>query len=254
MIGKVGIGVATIVFAVLIIYYILDFVVNPHDLIDCVDAPPTNLSQNFTLCSDGTPVPGEDHVISVPGPWRPESLMQILKGFIVAVTIVVVAVPEGLPLAVTISLAYSVSQMAEDQNLVRHLSACETMGGATNICSDKTGTLTENRMTCVELWVAGAGFSVRELDANQQTPVVHQALIEGITLNNDDGELDRSSGQVVFLGNTTECALLILAEKLKTDYHKLQKAHPPIFKWGFTSQRKRMSTVIAMVASSAICG
>ena len=69
----------------------------------------------------------------------------------VAVTIVAVAVPEGLPLAVTISLAYSMKQMMKDNNLVRHLDACETMGGATNICSDKTGTLTENRMTIVKV-------------------------------------------------------------------------------------------------------
>ena len=70
-----------------------------------------------------------------------------LDAFIIGVTIVVVAVPEGLPLAVTISLAYSTKQMLNDQNLIRHLSACETMGNATNICSDKTGTLTLNRMT-----------------------------------------------------------------------------------------------------------
>ncbi|VEU39701.1 unnamed protein product [Pseudo-nitzschia multistriata] len=72
-----------------------------------------------------------------------------LDAFIIGVTIVVVAVPEGLPLAVTISLAYSTKQMLRDQNLIRHLTACETMGNATNICSDKTGTLTENRMTVV---------------------------------------------------------------------------------------------------------
>jgi len=246
LIGKIGTAVAAVVFLVLCGYYIAQYVVNPHDIVPCVDTLNTSFNGTQYLCNDpsGTPVPGEDHMISIPGKWRPESLMQILKAFIIAVTIVVVAVPEGLPLAVTISLAYSVSQMAEDQNLVRHLSACETMGGATNICSDKTGTLTENRMTVVELWVAGIGFSIRELDQNQQSAPVQQALIEGITLNNDDGELDKSGGQVVFLGNTTECALLVLSEKLKVDYKKLQKANPPAFKWGFTSLRKRMSSVI----------
>jgi Ca2+-transporting ATPase len=69
---------------------------------------------------------------------------------ILAITIIVVAVPEGLPLAVTISLAYSMKRMMADQNLVRKLAACETMGGVTNICSDKTGTLTENRMSVTE--------------------------------------------------------------------------------------------------------
>lgn len=70
----------------------------------------------------------------------------ILEHFVIAVTIIVVAVPEGLPLAVTISLAYSVGKMKEEENLVRYLQACETMGGANNICSDKTGTLTKNQM------------------------------------------------------------------------------------------------------------
>lgn len=70
------------------------------------------------------------------------ALKEILNFFIVSVTIIVVAVPEGLPLAVTIALAYSVGKMKDEMNLVRYLSACETMGGANNICSDKTGTLT----------------------------------------------------------------------------------------------------------------
>jgi P-type E1-E2 ATPase len=73
----------------------------------------------------------------------------------------------GLPLAVTISLAYSVHQMMEDQNLVRHLAACETMGGATNICSDKTGTLTENRMKVVEGWFTGIQSTTHALLQNR---------------------------------------------------------------------------------------
>merc|ERR1719183_360946 len=78
-----------------------------------------------------------------------DALKFIIDAFIIAVTIIVVAVPEGLPLAVTISLAFSTKKMLADQNLIRHLQACETMGNATNICSDKTGTLTENRMSVV---------------------------------------------------------------------------------------------------------
>ena len=73
----------------------------------------------------------------------------------VGITIIVVAVPEGLPLSVTIALAYSMKKMMEDQNLVRHLAACETMGGATQVCSDKTGTLTQNKMTVVRSLFAG---------------------------------------------------------------------------------------------------
>jgi Ca2+ transporting ATPase len=77
----------------------------------------------------------------------------LVEAFIVAVSIIVVAVPEGLPLAVTIALAYSVGKMKEENNLVRYLQACETMGGADNICSDKTGTLTKNIMAVKKMFV-----------------------------------------------------------------------------------------------------
>lgn len=82
-----------------------------------------------------------------------EEFNYIVNYFIVAVSIVVIAVPEGLPLAVTISLAYSVGKMKDENNLVRFLSACETMGGANNVCTDKTGTLTKNLMTVTKLWI-----------------------------------------------------------------------------------------------------
>ena len=78
--------------------------------------------------------------------------MELIEYFILALTVVVVAIPEGLPLAVTLSLAFSVKKMLVDNNLVRKLEACETMGGANNICSDKTGTLTMNKMTVTDVW------------------------------------------------------------------------------------------------------
>ena len=83
---------------------------------------------------------------------------ELLHFGIISITVLVVAVPEGLPLAVTIALAYSVKKMLKDNNLVRHLHACETMGNATSICSDKTGTLTTNRMTVVESFLAGKWY------------------------------------------------------------------------------------------------
>ena len=79
----------------------------------------------------------------------------LIKFLIIGITVLVVGVPEGLPLAVTISLAYAVKKMMSDNNLVRHLGACETMGNATAICSDKTGTLTTNRMTVVQCYLNG---------------------------------------------------------------------------------------------------
>lgn len=80
------------------------------------------------------------------------TLHELVDAFIVSVSIIVVAVPEGLPLAVTIALAYSVGKMRDENNLVRYLQACETMGGADNICSDKTGTLTKNIMSVTRMW------------------------------------------------------------------------------------------------------
>lgn len=77
---------------------------------------------------------------------------KVIKAFIISVTVVVVAIPEGLPLAVTLSLAFSVKKMLYDNNLVRQMQACETMGGADMICSDKTGTLTENKMNITKMW------------------------------------------------------------------------------------------------------
>jgi Ca2+ transporting ATPase len=86
-------------------------------------------------------------------------IKHVLSFFIIAVTVVVVAVPEGLPLAVTIALAYSVGKMKDENNLVRYLAACETMGGANNICSDKTGTLTKNSMTVMNLYIEESDMS-----------------------------------------------------------------------------------------------
>ena len=106
-------------------------------------------------------------------------LKHALEAFIIGVTIVVVAFPEGLPLAVTISLAYSTQEMLPDQNLIRHLAACETKGNATNICSDKNGTLTENRMTVVKGWFA----RTTESDAVKNKTVLSAPALE-IILNN----------------------------------------------------------------------
>ena len=82
-------------------------------------------------------------------------LGKLLDYLLIAITVVVLAIPEGLPLSVTLSLAFSVKRMLKDQNLVRKMQACETMGGANNICSDKTGTLTKNLMTVTKLWSEG---------------------------------------------------------------------------------------------------
>lgn len=87
-----------------------------------------------------------------------ENIEELVNFFIISVTMIVVCVPEGLPLAVTIALAYSVGKMKDENNLVRFLYACETMGGANNVCSDKTGTLTKNSMTVTHLYALDKTF------------------------------------------------------------------------------------------------
>ncbi|KAK3945570.1 hypothetical protein QBC46DRAFT_94474 [Diplogelasinospora grovesii] len=156
---------------------------------------------------------------------------QFLNIFIVVVTIIVVAVPEGLPLAVTLALAFATTRMLRDHNLVRHLKACEVMGNATTICSDKTGTLTQNKMQIVAATVgtthrfgglspSGGGDSPQspeEKDVGAQEFVstlsapVKELLLKSISINSTafEGEVD---GKMTFIGSKTETALLIFAK------------------------------------------
>jgi len=120
----------------------------------------------------------------VGGPDWGSEWTRIIDFFITSITVVIVAVPEGLPLAVTISMAYSMNKMREDQNLVKVLSACETMGNATTICSDKTGTLTQNKMTVVQTFI-GKQYFVRQPQRNELSAPLHKLLIESIVLNSD---------------------------------------------------------------------
>ncbi|MBV94969.1 Plasma membrane calcium-transporting ATPase 4, partial [Eschrichtius robustus] len=119
-------------------------------------------------------------------PWLAECtpiyVQYFVKFFIIGITVLVVAVPEGLPLAVTISLAYSVKKMMKDNNLVRHLDACETMGNATAICSDKTGTLTMNRMTVVQAYI-GETHHHQIPSPDVLVPKVLDLIVNGISIN-----------------------------------------------------------------------
>lgn len=118
----------------------------------------------FIVLSQG--IIGQKYLDGLLLSWSGDDVLEILDHFAVAVTIVVVAVPEGLPLAVTLSLAFAMKKMMNDKALVRQLAACETMGSATVICSDKTGTLTTNRMTVVKACICGNTIQVN----NPQTP------------------------------------------------------------------------------------
>ncbi|XP_014227318.1 plasma membrane calcium-transporting ATPase 2 isoform X1 [Trichogramma pretiosum] len=182
--------------------------------------------------------------------WKPSYASDLVRHLIIGVTVLVVAVPEGLPLAVTLSLAYSVKKMMKDNNLVRHLDACETMGNATAICSDKTGTLTTNRMTVVQSYLCEK--LCKTIPNFSDIPAhVGQLLVQAISINSaytsrimpsqDPTEL------AMQVGNKTECALLGFVVALGKSYQTVRDDQPEetfTRVYTFNSERKSMSTVV----------
>ncbi len=169
------------------------------------------------------------YIINVPDFNWVAFLAFLLQTLMVAVTLVVVAVPEGLPMAVTLSLAYSMRRMLKTNNLVRKMHACETMGATTVICTDKTGTLTQNRMQ-----VYKADFFGNPSD---------EVLYEGIAVNST-AQLDLSDYKVQVLGNPTEGALLLWLRDRGADYAALRDNVSRIEELPFTTERKYMATVV----------
>ncbi|RYY37379.1 hypothetical protein EON62_01170, partial [archaeon] len=211
-IGKVGTAAGALTFAVLTLLWLL---------------APEAATRNYMLLSTYT---------------------DVLRFFIVGVTIVVVAVPEGLPLAVTISLAFSMRRMMKDNNLVRELQACETMGSATVIASDKTGTLTENRMSVVQMWAFGKHLDAAHIDRAGEVlddPGAVQRLAKAIVYNTT-AALKITDARVEFVGNPTEGALLfMLWSGMNVDYSAMRHDNPrPLARRPFDKATKFMSTVM----------
>jgi Ca2+ transporting ATPase len=205
--------------------------------------------------------------------------LQWIKFFIIGITIFVVAVPEGLPLAVTIALAFSVKKMMTDQNMVKTSSACETMGSATTICSDKTGTLTTSMMTVMRAWVGGEQLEPKEVAA-KVSEKLKNTIMAAMTINTSDKtdivaktmkkmvdgkdveEVVRLEGKVLeaYSGNATECAMIKMVnvlgnftgdagsddmpyKKFRREFPETQPGRSGI---SFSSKRKRMSTLVPM--------
>ncbi|CAB4067371.1 ATP2B [Lepeophtheirus salmonis] len=174
--------------------------------------------------------------------WEMYYINFYVKFVIIGVTVLVVAVPEGLPLAVTLSLAYSVKKMMADNNLVRHLDACETMGNATTICSDKTGTLTTNRMTVVQAYICGRHYKPNRSFLPKLKDFASNAgklITQGISVNSSystDIVTSKNPNELPQqIGNKTECSLLGFVQDLGEDYL-----------YTFNSARKSMSTIIPL--------
>ncbi|XP_047249430.1 calcium-transporting ATPase 10, plasma membrane-type isoform X2 [Capsicum annuum] len=169
-----------------------------------------------------------------------------IKIFTVAVTIVVVAVPEGLPLAVTLTLAYSMRKMMADKALVRRLSACETMGSATTICSDKTGTLTLNQMTVVEAYVSGKKIDPPD-DKTAVPPAVLSLLHEAVGLNTTGSVFVPQGGAAVEIsGSPTEKAILQWGINLGMNFDAVRSEASIIHAFPFNSEKKRGGVAVKL--------
>ncbi|KAK6125321.1 hypothetical protein DH2020_040937 [Rehmannia glutinosa] len=183
--------------------------------------------------------------------WSGDDAMELLEYFAIAVTIVVVAVPEGLPLAVTLSLAFAMKKMMNDKALVRHLAACETMGSATNICSDKTGTLTTNVMTVVKSCIC---MNVRDLSDPSSAKTLRSELPESVAkilfqsiFNNTGGEVVvNRRGRRKILGTPTETAILEFGLSLGGDCQAEKQASKVLKVEPFNSTKKRMGVVLEL--------
>ncbi|KAI0804249.1 calcium-translocating P-type ATPase [Xylaria sp. FL0064] len=185
----------------------------------------------------------------------PEKASSFLDILIVAVTIVVVAVPEGLPLAVTLALAFATQRLLKENNLVRVLRACETMGNVTTICSDKTGTLTTNRMTVVAGTFGQSSF-VKPEHENTKSKTVSQwaselpretkdVLVQSVAINSTAFE-GEDAGQFTFIGSKTETALLEWAKDHlgMQSLAEIRANEQTIYMMPFDSTKKCMGAVI----------
>ncbi|KAG5043316.1 hypothetical protein GYH30_007131 [Glycine max] len=186
--------------------------------------------------------------------WSSDDAKKLLDFFAIAVTIIVVAVPEGLPLAVTLSLAFAMKKLMNDKALVRHLSACETMGSASCICTDKTGTLTTNKMVVTKAWICEKAMQIKGTEsANELKTCTSEGVINILLqaiFQNTSAEVvkDDKNGKDTILGTPTESALLEFGCLLSADFdayaqrreYKILKVEP------FNSVRKKMSVLVGL--------
>ena len=166
--------------------------------------------------------------------------INVLEIFMTAVSLAVSAIPEGLPAIVTIVLAIGVQRMVKKNALIRRLPAVETLGSASVICSDKTGTLTQNRMTLVKLWVNG-GPELETVSASN-TPAARELLRYG-ALCCDGSVVYKEDGTEQHIGDPTETSILVAAHKNGMEQDELNRQYPRLAELPFDSDRKLMTSV-----------
>ncbi|CAM8969725.1 unnamed protein product [Rhodiola kirilowii] len=183
------------------------------------------------------------------GDWSSNDAVKLLNYFAIAVTIIVVAVPEGLPLAVTLSLAFAMKKLMNDKALVRHLSACETMGSAGCICTDKTGTLTTNHMVVTKLWMCEDTQIVDSGNPDMKSSIptnVLPILLESIFLNTVSEVVHGKDGKRNILGSPTESAILEFGLLLEGDFNKIRQEFNIVKVEPFNSVKKKMSVLVSL--------
>lgn len=178
------------------------------------------------------------------------SLDTVSEAFITSIVLIVAAVPEGLPTIVAVSLALNIIKMSRENALVKKMIACETIGCVNIICSDKTGTLTENKMTVQKIYAGGSLLDPEDLAFPAKTPAEAslqpeeaRALLRNFCINSN-ADITWEDGSWTFIGNPTECALLAAARKAGSDYQQLRKESDIVRVFPFSSQNKDMSTIV----------
>ncbi|MHB1293767.1 MAG: cation-translocating P-type ATPase [Anaerolineae bacterium] len=180
-----------------------------------------------------------------------------VEGFVFAMGMIVAFVPEGMLPTVTLSLAMGVQRMAKRHALIKKLSAVETLGSTTVICTDKTGTLTQNEMTVTEVWVAGHRLTVSGVGydpagqvledgrpvASPSAGDLRELLVAGALCNNARVLPPNEAGRITILGDPTEAALTVAATKAGLDMAAVQRGQPRLRELPFESRRKRMTTI-----------
>lgn len=216
IIGKIGLGFSVITFVVLVVRFLVEKTIR-HEIAE----------------------------------WSSSDALILLNYFATAVTIIVVAVPEGLPLAVTLSLAFAMKKLMNDKALVRHLSACETMGSATCICTDKTGTLTTNHMVVSKIWMHD---KAKDIETNGHIGTINtdisgnalNILMQAIFYNTSAEVVKEKTGEKSILGTPTESALLDYGLKMVGDFDEQRQGSNLLKVEPFNSEKKKMSVLVAL--------
>lgn len=216
IIGKIGLGFSVITFVVLVVRFLVEKAIR-HEIAE----------------------------------WSSSDALILLNYFATAVTIIVVAVPEGLPLAVTLSLAFAMKKLMNDKALVRHLSACETMGSATCICTDKTGTLTTNHMVVSKIWMHD---KAKDIETNGHIGTINtdisgnalNILMQAIFYNTSAEVVKEKTGEKSILGTPTESALLDYGLKMVGDFDEQRQGSNLLKVEPFNSEKKKMSVLVAL--------